>query len=100
MAVPHKAKTIFLNAVEIASPVERRAYVTAECAGDDALGHEVAEFLQYHEGMGSFLETSGPGPCGTVDLPVPASPVNTASPPRISIPRCISAIAAAYASPA
>src|SRR5205807_2026506 len=30
------------------------------------------EFLQYHEGMGSFLETSGPGPCGTVDLPVPA----------------------------
>ena len=30
MAVPHKAKTIFLNAVEMASPVERRAYVTAD----------------------------------------------------------------------
>src|SRR5437867_5217856 len=72
MAVPHKAKTIFLNAVEIASPVERQAYVTAECAGDEALGHEVEEFLQYHEGMGSFLETSGLGPCDTVDLPVSA----------------------------
>ena len=34
---PNKAKTIFLNALEIAAAAERQAYVEAQCGTDEAL---------------------------------------------------------------
>ncbi|HEV3005666.1 MAG TPA: serine/threonine-protein kinase, partial [Pirellulales bacterium] len=55
---PSKAKSIFLNAVEIAPAAQRQAYLARECAGDDALRREVDELVRHLEGVqGSFLES-------------------------------------------
>src|SRR6185503_3317864 len=59
-----QAKSIFLNAAEIASPPERGAYVAEQCHGDEALRREVEDLLRHQQGIGAFLE---PGPDGTVD---------------------------------
>jgi serine/threonine protein kinase/WD40 repeat protein len=70
MAAPEsKGKTIFLNALEIASAAERLAYVAAECRDDDALRREVEGLLRHHEGVGSFLSSPAHGLEGTVDSP-------------------------------
>jgi serine/threonine protein kinase len=69
-----KAKSLFLNAVEIADPGERRAYLDGECADDEALRREIEDFLKHHQGMGSFLESSVPVVSATVDeLPLSES---------------------------
>jgi WD40 repeat protein/serine/threonine protein kinase len=64
-----KAKSIFLNALEITSPAERQAYIAAQCGDDEALRREVEEFLQHHDRLGSFLEAPGPASSATIDLP-------------------------------
>ena len=53
-----KAKTIFLQAVEIASTEERLAYLARECGDDEVLRREVEELLLHHQQMGSFLEAA------------------------------------------
>ena len=40
-----KAKSLFLNAVEIADPGERRAYLDDECADDEGLRREIEDSL-------------------------------------------------------
>ncbi len=50
-------KTIFLNALEIASPAERESYVVERCASDDVLRREVEALLRHHEDLGGFLES-------------------------------------------
>jgi serine/threonine protein kinase/tetratricopeptide (TPR) repeat protein len=55
---PSKAKAIFLNAMEIATPAERQAYLDSEWGADGAARREVEELLRHFEGMGSFLEES------------------------------------------
>src|SRR5262245_60291320 len=55
-ADPGQAKSIFLNAAEIASPLEREAYIAARCGDDEALRREVAELLQHHAQAAAFLE--------------------------------------------
>jgi serine/threonine protein kinase/WD40 repeat protein len=57
------AKTIFLDAVEIAAPAERRAYVTSQCGGDEALRRDVEGLLEHYEAQGHFLEAGARGPC-------------------------------------
>src|SRR5260370_30048624 len=52
-----RAKSIFLNAAEIASAGEREAFVAAQCGGDEALRREVADLLQHHAQAGAFLES-------------------------------------------
>ena len=70
-----KAKSIFLNAVEIPSVADREAYLVGECGGDDALRREVKALLEHHEGIGSFLEAAVPGlPVATVDEPITEGP--------------------------
>ena len=59
-ATQDRAKSIFLNAVEIAAPDERRAFVESQCAGDDRLRAEVVELLQHQHSLGSFLESPAP----------------------------------------
>src|SRR5262245_30726574 len=65
----HKAKTIFLNAVEIGAAKERLAYVEAQCGNDEGLRQEVEELLRHHAAQGSFLEAPVEGHAGTVDWP-------------------------------
>src|SRR6516162_8870496 len=70
-----KAKSLFLNAVEIADPGERRAYLDDECADDEGLRREIEDFLKHHQGMGSFLESSAPVVSATLDeLPLSEIP--------------------------
>src|SRR5262249_22298299 len=60
-ADPTRAKSIFLSAVDIASSVERDAYVAAACGSDEALRREVAELLHHQAQAGSFLESPAAG---------------------------------------
>ncbi len=54
-----RAKSIFLNALEVSPAAGRQVYVTAQCGGDEALRREVEDLLGHHAGLGDFLE---PGP--------------------------------------
>jgi hypothetical protein len=49
-------ETILAEAVEIASPDERRAYVTKSCACDPVLQARVERMIADHSQAGSFLE--------------------------------------------
>jgi serine/threonine protein kinase len=55
-ATHDRLKSIFLNAADIASPEERRAFVEAQCGGDRALQSEVDELLRHHQSLEGFLE--------------------------------------------
>src|SRR5262249_28682248 len=66
-AVPERAKSVFLRAVEMASEEERRAYLDAACRGDDALRREVEGLLAHHGRLGAFLEPAA-DPTGTGDF--------------------------------
>jgi serine/threonine protein kinase/tetratricopeptide (TPR) repeat protein len=66
-----KAKTIFLQAVEIASPDQRQAFVAAACENDEALRREVEDLLRHQGELGSFLES----PAAELRAPIqPGSP--------------------------
>ena len=68
MPITHPtAKTIFLDALEIASAEARQAYLAVHCASDDRLRGEVQELLRHHEQIAPFpdsaslAETAPPG---------------------------------------
>ncbi len=63
-ATHDRAKSIFLNAAEIATADERAKFIEAECQNDESLRREVEELLRHQQGLGSFLESPA------VDLPV------------------------------
>jgi uncharacterized delta-60 repeat protein len=70
-----RAKSILLNALEIASPEERAAYIEAQCGDDCGLHSEVEELLHHHEGMGDFLESPPVGIGPTIEAaPVTEGP--------------------------
>src|SRR5687767_4410906 len=52
------AKTVFLNALEIASSDARRAYLRAQCGNDQLLRAEVEELLRHHEQIDAFAESA------------------------------------------
>src|SRR4029450_13540667 len=51
------AKTVFLEALEIASAQERQALLDARCGPDAELRREVDELLAHHGKVAGFLET-------------------------------------------
>jgi serine/threonine protein kinase/Flp pilus assembly protein TadD len=51
------AKTVFLNALEIASSEARGAYLLAQCGNDQSLRAEVEELLQHHEQIAAIGES-------------------------------------------
>src|SRR4029450_5132325 len=51
------AKTVFLEALEIASASERQAFLDARCGPDAELRREVDELLAHHGKVSGFLET-------------------------------------------
>src|SRR5439155_25238652 len=52
-----KAKTIFLQAAEIAAADQRQAFIASACGTDEALRREVEELLRHQQELGSFLES-------------------------------------------
>jgi serine/threonine protein kinase len=79
-----RAKSIFLNAVEISLVSERQAYVAAECGDDEALRREVEALLEHHQGVGSILEAAAPGlPIVTVDEPITERPGTVIGPYKL-----------------
>jgi len=50
-------RAVFLNALEIRDPEQRKAYLAQACKGDDKLRAEVEALLEAHEQAGSFLES-------------------------------------------
>ena len=70
MAIPpNPAKSIFLNALELASDAERRAYLDAQCGQDTALRREVEELLEHQRQLGDFLESPAADLGATADFP-------------------------------
>src|SRR5215831_18745791 len=55
------AKTIFLEAVERDSPVERARFLDAACGGNQALRSRVEQLLIAHEHAGRFLGSESGG---------------------------------------
>src|SRR5262249_16953497 len=64
-----RAKSIFLNAADIASAAEREAYLDAQCGSDEALRREVADLLSHHALAQVFLESPSSATLDTVDEP-------------------------------
>src|SRR5262249_50372384 len=93
-ADPTRAKSIFLSAVDIASPAERDAYVAAACGSDEALRREVAELLHHQAQAGasveapvggrpSPLERDGLRGLATVDPPITEGPGTVIGPYKL-----------------
>ncbi len=61
-----RAKEVFLAALELASS-ERKAFVDAECSGDDALRKRVEALLDVHENAEELLRVADPAPAGFED---------------------------------
>jgi serine/threonine protein kinase len=71
-----RAKDLFLDALDLPSADDRRAFLDRACGGDTALRGEVEDLLAHHRGIGSFLATPAADPAATASLgatPVPAA---------------------------
>jgi serine/threonine protein kinase/WD40 repeat protein len=66
-------RTIFLEALDIADPAQRQAYLDRACAGDAALRRQVEALLAAHERSGSFLDVPALDPAAT-SAPQSAAP--------------------------
>jgi len=69
-----RAKSVFLNAAELASPAERQAYIAAQCGDNEALRHEVAGLLKHFAQANEFLESPAPKLVATIDEPLREAP--------------------------
>src|SRR5260370_27678402 len=77
-----KAKTIFLQALEIASDDERRAFIVSACGIDDTLRQEIEELLGHQRDLGAFLES----PAAALPSPVGGVPLATVDEPIVERP--------------
>ncbi|MBX9627602.1 MAG: protein kinase, partial [Gemmataceae bacterium] len=73
-----RAKELFLDALEVADPVDRRAFLDRSCGADAALRAEVEDLLAHHGRLDSFLATPSADPAATATLGATAGP--TAAP--------------------
>jgi serine/threonine protein kinase len=78
-----RAKSIFLDAVEIAAPEERRAFIETQCAGDLSLRGEVEALLRHQQSLGSFLDSPPAGLDATVDSTLPERPGTVIGPYKL-----------------
>ncbi len=70
-----KANEIFVNAMELTSPDERRELLDRECRSDAVLREQVEKLLQAHDSANSFLQRPAQGCEPTVVPERPASDV-------------------------
>jgi len=75
------AKTVFLEALEIASAQERQALLDARCGPDAELRREVDELLAHHGKVSGFLETL---PTAVADLADTAREAHATTAPTLS----------------
>src|SRR4029453_10166274 len=75
------AKTVFLEALEIASAQERQALLDARCGPDAELRREVDELLAHHGKVSGFLETL---PTAAQDLADTAREAHATTAPTLS----------------
>src|SRR5262245_35413367 len=68
-AQPRSPRAVFDEAVEIASPEERRAYLDRACADAPDLRQKVEALLAAYADAGSFLEAPAVTSGATIDLP-------------------------------
>jgi eukaryotic-like serine/threonine-protein kinase len=62
-------RSIFMEALDIADPHERAAYLDQACAGDDALRDRIDELLRAHTQTGNFLEVPATDLLASADGP-------------------------------
>jgi hypothetical protein len=67
MAEKPLEQSIFLTAVELATPAEREAYLRGACGNDADLRAAVAELLAAHDRAGNILDLPPITPWATVD---------------------------------
>jgi len=64
------ARTVFLDALELADAADRQTYLDEACRDDAGLRREVEDLLRHHSSLGAFLEvgptTSDEGPGATI----------------------------------
>ncbi|MBM4090610.1 MAG: serine/threonine protein kinase [Planctomycetes bacterium] len=65
-----RAKSVFLNALEIQSEAERAAYLQAECGDNTALRREVDALLDHAQRLGGFLADGDRQDNPTADQPM------------------------------
>src|SRR5262245_51968698 len=65
-------REVFIAAVQMEDPVQRRAFLEEACAGQPELRQQVENLLRLHEGAGSFLEQPASDLAATGALPNPA----------------------------
>src|SRR5262245_2905131 len=59
---------IFTAALELADPVQRRAFLEAACGQDHELLAQVESLLSHDEAAGSFIAEPAVAPPGTIDF--------------------------------
>ena len=79
----HRAKAIFLGAIEKHAPNEWPAFLDRTCEGDAALRAEVEKLLRVRLEMGSFQEAPRPVPVRTVDEPLTERPGTVIGPYKL-----------------
>jgi eukaryotic-like serine/threonine-protein kinase len=82
-ATDDRAKSIFLNAAEIAVADERRTFVESQCGGNESLRAEVEELLRHQESLGNFLEMPPVGLDATLERPVSELPGTVIGPYKL-----------------
>jgi hypothetical protein len=65
-----QAKSIFLNALDIAATEDRLSYLDRRCGRDAALRAEVETLLRHHEGLGDYVERPVLDPPATREVAV------------------------------
>src|SRR3954468_13177775 len=65
-------ETVFGEAIEIAAPAERAAFLDRACGGDATLRRQVESLLDAHTRAGGFLESSAAGATITLAARPPA----------------------------
>src|SRR5262249_49552121 len=84
---PMSERDIFIAALQVEDPDQRRAYLEQACAGRPELRRQVEELLRLYEGAGSFLEAPAAGPPSTEGVEHAAEPAASHETPGAVIGR-------------
>jgi hypothetical protein len=78
-----RANDLFLKALELASPAERRAFLDAACAGDAALLAEVESLSEANARAAGFLDSPAPPFADTIEQPPREGPGTVVGPYKL-----------------